>query len=187
MVRDHRAPSRSASSAWLFSDQIENGARNLYLIGTTLIVLGLVLLAAEAVGNRDARASTEVRRSDAIWIGLAQALALMPGVSRSGSTITAGLFLDMKREAAARFSFLLSIPAIVLSGLFGLTELLKDGGDVGVARPSPSPPPPPSSSATSRSRFLLRYLASHSTLVFVIYRVVLGTTVIALAAGDVIS
>jgi undecaprenyl-diphosphatase len=168
-----------------FRHQIENGARNLYLIGTTLIVLGLVLLLAEAVGRRT-REITEVGRADAIWIGFAQALALVPGVSRSGSTITAALFLDMKREAAARFSFLLSIPAVVLSGLFGLTELLNDNGGVGWGALA---------TATAAAfvvgfvsiAFLLRYLASHSTLVFVVYRIVLGATVIGLTASGTIS
>ncbi len=115
-----------------FRHQIENGARNLYLIGTTLIVLGLVLLAAEKVGKR-VRPLDDVRRSDAIWVGIAQAMALVPGTSRSGATITAGLFLGLEREAAARFSFLLSIPAIVLSGLFGLSELINGDRDVSYA------------------------------------------------------
>src|SRR4051812_42830475 len=98
----------------IFNDQIENGARNLYLIGTILIVAGLVLALAEHVGRRT-RDVADVTRRDAIWVGVAQALALVPGTSRSGATITAGLFLGLQREAAARFSFLLSIPAIVLS------------------------------------------------------------------------
>ena len=85
-----------------FHNQIESGARNLYLIGITLIVAGLVLLAADAVGKRT-RDIENVRRSDAIWVGVAQALALVPGTSRSGATITAGLFLGLNREAAARF------------------------------------------------------------------------------------
>ncbi len=105
-----------------FKDQIETGARNLYLIGTFLIVAGIILAAADRLG-RKVRELESVGRVDAIWIGIAQAFALIPGTSRSGATITAGLFLGMKREAAARFSFLLSIPAVVLSGLFGLTEL----------------------------------------------------------------
>jgi undecaprenyl-diphosphatase len=168
-----------------FRNQIEDGARNLYLIGITLIALGLLLLLAERVGRR-VRDLENVGMRDAVWIGLGQALALVPGVSRSGATITAALFLDMKREAAARFSFLLSIPAVVLSGLFGLVELARDNGDTSF-----------SSLAIATViaffvgyvsiAFLLRYLAHHSTLVFVVYRVVVGSLVIALAASGAIS
>lgn len=167
-----------------FKDQIETGARNLYLIGTVLIVLGLILLLAEAVGRR-VRDLSEVRMSDAIWVGLAQALALVPGTSRSGATITAGLFLGMKRDVAARFSFLLSVPAIVLSGLYGLGEILArdDGASLGAL-----------AVATlfafifgyASIAFLLRFLATHSTLVFVVYRVALGAIVLALAATGAI-
>ncbi len=167
-----------------FRHQIENGARNLYLIGTVLIVAGLILAGAERVGRR-VRGIEDVGRADAIWIGIAQALALVPGTSRSGATITAGLFLGMEREAAARFSFLLSIPAIVLSGLFGLSELINGDGVSFVAL----------TIATVAAffvgyasiAFLLRYLTSHSTLIFVAYRVVLGATVLALTAGGAIS
>jgi undecaprenyl-diphosphatase len=168
-----------------FRNQIENGARNLYLIGITLIALGLLLLLAERVGRR-VRDLEDVGLRDAVWIGFAQAMALVPGVSRSGATITAALFRDMEREAAARFSFLLSIPAVVLSGLFGLVELARDNGGASF-----------SSLAIATViaffvgyvsiAFLLRYLAHHSTLVFVVYRVVVGSLVIALAAAGTIS
>lgn len=168
-----------------FKDQIENGARNLYLIGTTLIVLGLVLLAAEKVGTK-VRPIEDVRRPDAIWVGIAQALALIPGVSRSGSTITAGLFLGMEREAAARFSFLLSIPAIVLSGLFGLSELINGDSPVSYAALTISTIAAFIVGYASIA-FLLRYLTSHSTMVFVVYRVALGAVVIALTATGTIS
>lgn len=168
-----------------FNDQIETGARNLYLIGTVLIVLGVVLAIADAVGSRT-RKLEDVTRSDAIWVGLAQAMALIPGTSRSGATITAGLFLGMERAAAARFSFLLSIPAVVLSGLYGLTELITGDDDVSFAALAV---------ATLFAfivgyvsiAFLLRWLASHSTLIFVIYRIVLGTVVLALTAAGTIS
>ena len=102
-----------------FKDPIETEFRNLELIGTTLIVFGLVMLAAEArEPARPAAARDHAARRP--LIGLAQALALVPGVSRSGATISAGLFLDFDRAAAARYSFLLSVPAVVLSGLFEL-------------------------------------------------------------------
>ena len=99
----------------IFSHQIETGARNLWIIAITLIALAVVLLAAEQVGTRD-RDEEQINTTDAIVVGTAQALALIPGASRSGTTITAGLFRGLTREAAARFSFLLSIPAVVLSG-----------------------------------------------------------------------
>ena len=89
-----------------FKDQIENGARDLYLIGTALIVLGLVLLAAEKLATHD-RPLERITTRDGVAMGFAQALALVPGVSRSGATITAGLFLGFDRPSAARFSFLL--------------------------------------------------------------------------------
>jgi undecaprenyl-diphosphatase len=168
----------------VFKDQIENGARDLRLIGTTLIVLGLLLLLAERVGTRS-RTLDSLRRRDAATIGFAQAAALVPGVSRSGATITAGLFLGLEREAAARYSFLLSVPAVVLSGLFELHSIGGDERHIGVL---------PLALATALAfvvgyasiAFLLRYLAHHSTYIFVVYRVALGTAVlVALAAGAI--
>ena len=110
-----------------FKDQIENGARDLYLIGIALIVFGFVLLAAEEVGSKR-RSIEDIDRRDGIIIGLAQALALVPGVSRSGATISAGLFRGFDRPSAARYSFLLSVPAVVLSGLFELTSIVDGSG-----------------------------------------------------------
>jgi undecaprenyl-diphosphatase len=166
-----------------FSDQIESGARDLYVIGTALIVLGLVLLYAEHVARRD-RPIEDIRRRDGILIGLAQACALVPGVSRSGATITAGLFLGFDRESAARYSFLLSVPAVVLSGIFELRKI-GDHDGAGVL---------PTLIATllafvvgyASIAFLLRWLTRHSTAVFVAYRVALGTLVLVLAGAGVI-
>jgi undecaprenyl-diphosphatase len=167
-----------------FKDQIETGARNLWLISGTLIGLGLVLLAAERVGTHK-RDEEEITLRDGLLVGLAQAAALVPGVSRSGATITAGLFVGLKREAAARFSFLLSIPAVVLSGLFELRKLSDPGG--------------PSVAATvlatalafvvglASIHWLLRFLTRHSTAVFVAYRVAVGLLLIGLLAGGAIS
>ena len=102
-----------------FRGQIESGARNLQLIGCALIALGLVLLYAEHVATRS-RGIESLTMRDGILIGVAQACALIPGVSRSGATITGGLFLGLDRTSAARYSFLLAIPAVVLSGLLEL-------------------------------------------------------------------
>jgi undecaprenyl-diphosphatase len=170
-----------------FKDQIETGARDLYLIGTVLIVLGLVLLVAEAVGSRT-RDLESITPRDGLLIGLGQALALVPGVSRSGATITAGLFLGFDRATAARYSFLLSIPAVVLSGLLELVGILTGDThrDVGLF---------PLAVATLMAfvvgyasiALLLRFLANHSTAVFVVYRVVVGSAVLALAGAGAIS
>jgi len=168
----------------VFADQIESGARDLYLIGTTLIVLEVVLLLAERVARRD-RPLEDIDRRDGILIGLAQACALVPGVSRSGATITGGLFLGFDRASAARYSFLLSVPAVVISGLFELRKIGEEGG-AGVL---------PTILATllafavgyASIAFLLRWLVQHSTAVFVAYRVALGALVLVLAGAGVIA
>jgi undecaprenyl-diphosphatase len=169
----------------IFKDQIETGARNLYLIGSMLIVLGVVLWVADRVGRRT-RTLEQINRTDGVVIGLAQALALIPGVSRSGSTISAGLFREFDRPSAARYSFLLSVPAVVLSGLFELRHVGGGSHQAGVGAVV---------IATvvafvvgyASIAFLLRYLVRHTMLVFVVYRVVLGAVVIALVAGGAIS
>lgn len=166
-----------------FRNQIEDEARNLSLIGTTLIVLGLVLLLAERVGTRE-RDLDDLTMRDGIAIGFAQALALVPGVSRSGATLTAGLFLNLDRRAAARYSFLLSVPAVVLSGLFELKDI--GGEDAVGAAPTAIATLLAFVSGYAAIAFLLRFLATHSTLVFVVYRVVLGTLVLALAGAGAI-
>jgi len=168
----------------IFKDQIENGARDLYLIGTALIVLGLALLAAERVATHD-RPLERITTRDGITMGFAQALALVPGVSRSGATITAGLFLGFDRPSAARFSFLLSVPAVVLSGLFEFATNLSDDRHAGLGALA---------IATvfafivgyASIAILLRYLARHTTIVFVAYRVALGSLVLVLAATGAI-
>ena len=167
-----------------FNDQIESGARSLYLIGTTLIVLGLLLLLAERIAKRD-RGIEQINGRDAAFMGLAQACALVPGVSRSGATITAGLFAGFDRESAARYSFLLSVPAVVLSGLFEARKIGEPGGAAFV----------PTLIATvlafivgyASIAWLLRYLVRHSMTLFVVYRVALGALVLVLTASGAIS
>jgi undecaprenyl-diphosphatase len=169
---------------FLFRNQIESGARSLYLIGTMLIAFSFVMLAAERFGSRK-RELTSMDGRDGVFIGVAQALALIPGVSRSGATISAGLFRNFDREAAARYSFLLSVPAVVLSGLFELKDVGGEGS-VGFA---------PTLIATIAAfitgyaaiAWLLRYLAGHSLNVFVAYRIPLGILVLVLAASGAIS
>jgi undecaprenyl-diphosphatase len=169
-----------------FKDQIETGARDLYLISIALILLGFVLLAAEWVGRKE-RTIEEITTRDGIAVGLAQALALVPGVSRSGATISAGLFLGFDRTSAARFSFLLSVPAVVLSGLLEFASILNgsDGEHAGLGALA---------LATllafvvgyASIAFLLRYLSNHSTIVFVVYRVALGALVLVLVSSGAI-
>src|SRR4051794_37839420 len=98
---------------FIFKDQIETGARDLYVIGIALIVFGFVMLAADRL-TAQTREVQQLNARDGVFIGVAQALALVPGVSRSGATISAGLFRGLTREAAARYSFLLSTPAVVV-------------------------------------------------------------------------
>ena len=175
---------------FLLKDQIKSGARDLRLIAASLIVMGLVLLWAEKVGSRR-KTVDDIDTRDGVAIGLAQSLALVPGVSRSGSTISAGLFLGYTREDAARFSFLLSIPAVVLSGLFEL----KDIGAPAEAGMAASPGLAPTLIATVISfvvgyaaiAWLLKYLVNHSTVVFVAYRVALGILLFVLLATHTIS
>ena len=170
----------------LFKDRIETGARDLYLIGVALIVLGLVLLLAEKVGKRD-RSMEQIETKDGFVVGMAQALALIPGVSRSGATITAGLFLGLDRSSAARFSFLLSIPAVVLSGLLELGSILsgEEGQDTGataliVATVFAF------LSGYAAIALLLRYLSNHTMVIFVVYRVALGALVLVLVSSGAI-
>jgi undecaprenyl-diphosphatase len=168
----------------LFKDKIETDARQLTLIGITMITLGLVLELAERVGRKE-REVEELTLREGTIIGCAQALALVPGVSRSGSTISAGLFLGFTRPAAARYSFLLSVPAVVLSGLFEL----KDVGDGGVAGALPT------ALATllafivgyASIAWFLKFLAHHPVTLFVVYRVVLGSVLLVLVATNTVS
>lgn len=165
----------------IFEDQIQTVARNLWLIATTLIVFGLLLGLAERLGRQrlDLR---QMKVSDGIVLGLAQALALVPGVSRSGGTITAGLLLGFTRTAAVRYSFLLAIPAVVASGIFQIPDAFAGDG----------PSPVQLVVATliafvvgyATIAWLLRYVEHHSVYVFVWYRVALGAVLlVALSAG----
>jgi undecaprenyl-diphosphatase len=168
----------------IFKDPIENGARDLYLIAGALIVFGLVMWAAERAATQEREVNSLTPR-DAALIGGAQALALVPGVSRSGATISAGLFLGLDRAAAARYSFLLSVPAVVLSGLF---ELRHVGGDIGASTGQLVISTVLAFVVGYASiAFLLRFLVTHTVIPFVGYRVVLGAVVLALVAGKAIS
>lgn len=167
-----------------FQDTIENDFRNLWLIGTTLIVFGLLLGLADRIGG-NSRAIKELNLRDAVLMGVAQAAALIPGVSRSGATISMGRFLGYERAAATRYAFLLAIPAVVGAGLFELKEIPNGDNQFGWG---------PTIVATVVSfvvgyaaiAWLLRYISTHSYAPFVIYRVVLGSATLALVAGGVL-
>lgn len=168
-----------------FKDQIETGARSLYLAGAMLIGFGAVMAAAD-IFAKHVRPLASIRPPDAVVIGLAQSLALIPGVSRSGATITFGLFRGFSRRDAARFSFLLSVPAVVLSGIYELKDAV--GGETGVSLAVLAVSTIVSFVVGYWSiAFLLKWLGTHSLKIFVLYRFALGALVIGLAASGMIS
>jgi undecaprenyl-diphosphatase len=172
---------------FLFRDQIETGARNLWLIGTVLIVFALVLGYADKRG-RHAREIDQLSPRDGVLIGLAQSLSLIPGVSRSGATMSAGLLLGLNRPAAARFAFLLAVPAVVASGLFELKDVI--AGDEHSTTPLGYVLVATAVAFVvgyAAIAWLLRYLAHHSVNIFVVYRVLLGSTVLILVATGAIN
>ncbi len=166
-----------------FSHEIETAARNLWLVATMLIVVGLILAVADRTGAR-ARTISDLNLRDGILFGLAQACALIPGVSRSGATISAGLFLGYTREAATRYSFLLSIPAVLLSGVY---EAKKIGGAGATVDWGPTLLATVIAFVVGYAviAWLLRYVSTHSFMPFVIYRVVLGVLILALLTTGV--
>ncbi|RLL65650.1 undecaprenyl-diphosphate phosphatase [Streptomyces sp. Z26] len=177
-----------------FKDQIEGPFRDLRLIATTLIVLGIVLGIADRVAARRGvggrhRAAPEpktieaLNARDGILFGLAQSLALIPGVSRSGATISGGLFMGYTREAAARYSFLLAIPAVLASGLFELTAIGEGHVSWG-----------PTLFATGLAflvayaviSWFMQFISTKSFMPFVIYRILLGIVIFALVGAGVL-
>lgn len=162
----------------LFKEQIEGPfTKNLWVIATMMIVVGVLMTIAEFVGKRD-HGMTQLGIGDALAVGSAQVLALIPGSSRSGSTIMGGLFAGQTRETAARFSFLLSIPAIAASGLLELKEAVEKlpAGSYGALAVATVV-----SGAVGYASiwFLLRFLRTHSTGVFIVYRVIVGGLILA--------
>ncbi|HJZ68450.1 MAG TPA: undecaprenyl-diphosphatase UppP [Blastocatellia bacterium] len=160
----------------LFRHQIEGMlTKDLRVIAGSLIGLAIVLTVAEIVG-RQRRDINNIKTPDAIIVGIAQVFALIPGSSRSGTTITGGLFSGLERATAARFSFLLSIPAVAASGLFELPKALHSLNtswtEIAIAGVV--------SAVTGYASiaFLLRYLQRHTTYIFVAYRIALGLLLI---------
>lgn len=173
---------------FLFKDAIRSDVRNLWVVATAMLVFSGVIAAAEYVGQRD-RHVGQLTWRDGLLVGLAQCLALVPGVSRSGATISAGLLLGLDRPLAARFGFLLAIPAVFASGLFSLPDAFEPAGT--------------GMSATGAQllvsvvitfiigyaaiAWLLRFLANHTMYPFVGYRVVLSVTLMVLLATGVVA
>lgn len=166
-------------------DIIENDFRNLWVVGTALVVLGVVL----GIADRTSRSDLTIEKMNlqhALALGAAQALALVPGVSRSGATISMGRFLGYDREAATRFAFLLAIPAVVGAGLFELKEIPGGDNPYGVM---------PTVVATVVSfvvgyaaiAWLLRYVSTRSYLPFVLYRIGLGSLTLVLVWQGVLA
>ena len=164
----------------LFKHQIETVARNLWLVATTMVVFGVLLGLAEYYGRQKVELR-QLKVSDGVILGFAQACALIPGVSRAGGTVTAGLFLGLQRTAAVRYSFLLAIPAVVAAGLFTIPDIAKGGIT-----------PVQMIVATAIAfvvgfgviAWLLRWVAKHTVYAFVWYRLALGVLLfVALGAG----
>ncbi len=172
----------------LFKDDIRTVARNLWLVATMLIVFSIVIAAAEYFGKQR-RDVSQLTLKDGLIMGSAQALALIPGVSRSGGTISAGLFLGLTREAAARYSFLLAIPAVVASGLFSLPDAFEPAGEGLNASGAQLLVATVIAFAVGYAAiaWLLRFVVNHSMYWFVGYRVILGAVVLALLATGVVS
>ena len=171
-----------------FQQDIRSGVRNLWVVAVALVLFSAVIAAAEYFGPKDRRIG-DLGWPDALAVGIAQTLALIPGVSRSGATISAGLFLGMERELAARFGFLLAVPAVFTSGLFAVPAafhpvsagLSATGGQLVVAMLIAF------GVGFGAIAWLLRFLVSHRMYWFVGYRVTLGVVVMILIGSGVVA
>ena len=161
----------------LFEHRVEDSLRSPLVIATTLILLAIVLVIAELKGRRK-KDLYDLSTADAVTVGFAQALAIVPGVSRSGVTITAGLFRGIKRDAAAKFSFYLSTPIVAGAAASQVLHIMKAG--VTGEQMTPLLIGIVSSGIVGylAIAFLLRYLQTHNTFLFVYYRIALGIVVL---------
>ena len=169
-----------------FKDLIENQLRNLWVVSFTLIFFGIVLAVADRLGKRN-KSIDNLTTKHGILFGLGQALAVIPGVSRSGGTISVGLALGYSRQAAARYSFLLAIPAVLASGLYEFAKTYKDLASADLAATAVATVV---SFAVGFSVIvvLLRYLSRGSFMPFVAWRVILGLAVLGgLVSGQLVA
>lgn len=169
----------------LFKTQIENQLRNLWIVAFMLIIFGIILAVADRIGSRN-KSIGDISTRDGILYGLAQALAVIPGVSRSGGTISMGLFLGYSRQAAARYSFLLAIPAVLASGTFEFATTYQSLAPSDLA-------------ATAVATFVsfavgftvivafLRYLNRGSFMPFIIWRIVVGVALLVLLSSGALT
>ncbi len=171
----------------LFQNQIETVLRSMWLVAGMLILFGTLLGIADAVGAKR-RALAELTVTDGLIYGGAQALALIPGVSRSGGTITAGLFLGYERAAAARYAFLLAIPAVLGSGFFELAKSIGEPGALGQFSPLETAAATVIAFGVGLAviRFFMGWISRHSFLPFVVYRVALGALLLVLLSVGVL-
>ncbi|WP_277452120.1 undecaprenyl-diphosphate phosphatase [Janibacter sp. DB-40] len=172
----------------LFKDQIETDLRSLWITATMLLVFALVIMVAERVGRQERRL-TELTWKHGIFYGLWQALALVPGVSRSGGTIAGGLFMGYTREAAARYSFLLAIPAVLASGGLQVVEVLRGEAEGSGANWGPIWAATAVAFAVGYAviAWFMRYITTHTFTPFMIYRIVLALGLFALLGTGTIA
>jgi len=170
----------------LLQDWIDTEFRSLWITATMLVVFGVFLGLADRVGREQLRLS-DLNLRDGVLYGFAQALALIPGVSRSGGTITAGLLMGYTRQAAARYSFLLAIPAVFLSGLYKFAKSIGDGFDAYyTAGPTLLATVVAFGVGYVMIGWFLKYVSSHSYTLFVWYRIGLGALVFVLLGTGVL-
>jgi undecaprenyl-diphosphatase len=169
----------------VFKDYIEGSLRNLYLTATMLIVFALILAAADKLGRKE-RKLDQLTWTQGLIFGCAQALALIPGVSRSGGTITAGLIMGYTREAAARYSFLLAVPAVIASGFY---QLYRSWGEPGVFSGGPTLLATVIAFVVGYGVIVvfLKLVSTKSYMPFVYYRIALGLGVMALLGMGALS
>lgn len=169
----------------LFKDSIQTQLRSLHVVASALIIMGLAMWALDRFG-RKTRSEKGATVADGWWVGLFQAIALIPGASRSGSTITGALMVGFDRATAARYSFLLSVPSVFAAGVFELWKERQHLAEIGLG---------PILAANIAAfvvgyasiAFLIRWLQTRSLAPFIVYRIVLGLVIFGLLMAGIVS